>query len=266
MKKLLQIFVPLFCLTFLFIGCEKKSPNELKVAATSIPHAEILEHVKPLLKEQGIDLNILIVEDYTIPNRALQDHEVDANYFQHLPFLEAQEADFDYHLEKLAGIHIEPMGLYSKKIKALTDLKAGHTIAIPNDPTNQARALLLLEKKGLIHLRNQGITASVLDIENTPYQFLEIDPALSSRTLDDVDLAAITTNFALQAGLSPQKDALGLEDENSLFTNIVAVRQGEAEQPKLQALKSALTSSSTKRFIEEKYQGAVLPAFEPEDK
>jgi len=261
MKKLFTIFTSLLCAGVLLVGCEKKSENELKIAATSIPHAEILEHVKPLIKEKGIDLNILVVEDYNTPNRALQDHEVDANYFQHLPFLQAQMADFGYTLEKLVGVHIEPMGVYSKRIKTFAELKPNATVAIPNDPTNQARALLLLDAQGLIQLKKHDISVSVLDIVNSPFQFLEIDSALSSRTLDDVDLAVITTNFALQAGLSPHADALALENEDSVFTNIVVVRQGEVDQANLQELKNALTSQSTKKFIEEKYQGAVLPAF-----
>lgn len=259
MKKILLIISCFICLGLFFTGCEKKDHAKLKVAATSVPHAEILEFIKPSLKEKGYDLDIIVVEDFNTPNRALQDKEVDANFFQHLPFLEAQQKDFGYSLEPLVGVHLEPMGLYSHKIKSLKDLKAGMTIAIPNDPTNQARALLLLEKENLIKLRNKDITTSVLQIEESPYKFLEIDPALLSRSLEDVDLAAITTNFALQANLSPQKDALALEDGQSLFTNIVVVRLGESNRAPLQALKEALKEPATQKFIEDKYQGAIIP-------
>lgn len=249
----------LLAVSLFLTSCGSHSDNQLRVAATSIPHAEILEHIKPDLNAQGIDLNIIVVEDYNTPNRALQDREVDANFFQHLPFLEAQKADFGYQIESLVSVHLEPMGLYSTRLQSLSDLKPGMTIAIPNDPTNQARALLLLEQKDLIKLRKNDISATVLDIEDSPYHFVEIDPAMLSRSLSDVELAAITTNFAMQAGLNPQKEALAIEDGQSLFANIVAIRIGEENKPDLQALKAALTSPSTKHFITEKYQGAVIP-------
>lgn len=261
MKRLFFTLGFIFCLGLLFTSCEKQPKADLTVAATSVPHAEILEHVKSLLQDKGFEMAILVVEDYNTPNRALQDKEVEANFFQHLPFLQAQQADFGYRLESLAGVHIEPMGLYSTKISQLADLKPKSVIAIPNDPSNQARALLLLEKQGFIKLKQKNVNTSVLDILEGPYQFLEIEPALLSRTLEDVDLAAITTNFALQANLSPQKDALALEDGESLFTNLLVIREGEKDNPSLQALKECLTSSSTKLFIEEKYKGAVIPAF-----
>ena len=242
-------------------SCSSSNSHTLKVAATTVPHAEILEHIKPELREKGITLDVVVVEDYNIPNRALNDHEVDANFFQHLPFLEAQRADFGYQLESLAAIHIEPMGLYSLKIQKLADLSPHATIAVPSDPSNQARALLLLEQQGLLSLSRQDIHTSVLDIKDNPQHFkiIEIDSPLLSRTLEDVDLAAITTNFALQAGLSPQKDALALEDAQSLFVNIVVIRTGENSHADLQALKKALTSSNTAQFITDQYQGAIIP-------
>lgn len=260
MKRIL-LTVSSFCLglSLLLQGCNNHSETTLKVAATSVPHAEILEHIKPELKGKGIDLEIFIVEDYNTPNRALQDKEVDANFFQHLPFLNSQKADFGYALEALTGVHIEPMGLYSSKIKSLNELQPGMTIAIPNDPTNQARALLLLEKTGLIELSKKDINASVLDVSKSPYKLLEIDPAMLSRSLEDVGLGAITTNFALQAGLIPQEDALAIEDGQSLFTNIVVIRENSQDQ-RLQDLKNALTHPSTKQYILDHYRGALLPA------
>lgn len=259
MKHIFFKFTCFLILCLSLVSCSNKADSQLKVAATSIPHAEILEKIKPKMKEQGIDLNIVVVEDYNTPNRALQDKEVDANFFQHLPFLEAQKADFNYQIENLVGVHIEPMGLYSNTLQSLQDLKTGMTIAIPNDPINQARALLLLERQQVLHLKKKGITASILDIESSPYEFLEIDSAMLTRSLEDVDLAAISTNFALQAGLVPQKDALVIENGQSLFANIVAIRSGEKTDPKLEALKKALTSPATKQFIIEHYQGAVIP-------
>ncbi len=257
MRSLL-LFFSLFCLC----SCGSKSENTLKVAATPVPHAEILEFIKPDLAAQNIDLNVIVVDDFNTPNRALADKEIDANYFQHQPFLDKQKKDFGYELISMGPIHIEPMGLYSKKIQSLKELKKGSLVAVPNDPTNEARALLLLEKQGLIKLSRHDSNASVVDIIENPLQlsFTEIDSPLLARSLDDVALAAITTNFALQAKLSPQKDALLLEDSNSPYANILVVRSGEENNPKIQALKAALQSQKVKEFIEKKYQGAVLPA------
>jgi D-methionine transport system substrate-binding protein len=251
------------CVLFL-TGCENSSSSShIKVAATSVPHAEILELVKKKLAEKGIDLTIVVIDDYNIPNRALADKEVDANFFQHEPFLEAQIKDFKYPLEVLVPVHIEPMGLYSHKIKSLKDLKDGAKVAIPSDITNQARALLLLQKQGLIKLNRQDTMASVFNFVENPKHltFEEIDSALLTRTLEDVDLAAITTNFALQAGLNPIKDALAIEDKNSPFANVIVIRKGDADRPAIQAFKKAAVSNDVRVFIIEHYKGAVIPAF-----
>ncbi|WP_068466876.1 MetQ/NlpA family ABC transporter substrate-binding protein [Candidatus Protochlamydia phocaeensis] len=247
----------------LLTSCSSSQAPTLKVAATSVPHTEILEIVEPDLKKQQIQLEIVTVEDFNTPNRALQDKEVDANFFQHQPFLDAQKTDFGYQLESLAAIHLEPMGLYSKKIKSLNELKNGATIAIPSDPTNQARALALCQQTGLIRLKRQDAKATVLDIAENPKQikFIEIDSPLLSRALEDVDAAAISTNFALQAGLSPQKDILAIEDAQSLFVNVLVIRSGDEQRADLQALKAALTSDKVKDFINSRYEGAILPAF-----
>lgn len=247
----------------LLLGCQAQSHPTLKVAPTSIPHAEILEVIKPDLKAQNIDLEIIVVEDYNTPNRALNDKEVDANFFQHLPFLEAQINDFGYQLESYGAIHIEPMALYSKKIQHLNQLSAGAIIAVPSDPSNQARALCLLQESGLIKMTRCDSKASVLDIQENPKQLkiVEIDSPLLSRALEDVELAAITTNFALQAGLSPQRDALAIEGSQSLFSNILVIRANEADRSDLQALKTALRSEKVKQFIHERYKGAVIPTF-----
>lgn len=263
MKYLLSFTILAACLLIVLSSCSTAESPKLKVAATSLPHAEILEMVKSDLAEQQILLEIVVVEDYNTPNRALHDGEVDANFFQHAPFLDAQKADFGYRLESLAAVHLEPMALYSQHLKSLQDLKQGSTVAIPSDPSNQARALTLLSEQGLIQLKRSDAKTSLLDIKENPrhLQFVEIDSPLLARSLDDVSVAAITTNFALQAGLSPKRDALAMEGANSLFINIVAVREGESQRDDLQALRSALTSDKVKAFIEERYQGAVLPAF-----
>lgn len=257
-------YITIFALLFLFAACSKNTDMKtLKVAATSVPHAEILEYIKPDLKQDGIDLEVIVVEDYNTPNRALADKEVDANFFQHHPFLDMQIAEFHYPLEVLTGVHLEPMGLYSKKFNKLEDLKPGSSIAVPSDPTNQARALHLLEQHGLVHFKGTAKRSSVVDLKSAtePYKIVEIDSPLLARSLDDVSLAAITTNFALQAGFSPEKDALAREDQHSDFVNIIVVRKGETERPELQALKKAATSDKVKQFINDRYHGALFPAF-----
>lgn len=242
-------------------SCGHSSDKKIKVAASSIPHAEILEFIRPDLTEQNIELEIVVIDDFNLPNRALAEKEVDANFFQHLPFLESQIADFGYPLESLVAMHVEPMALYSKKYQTLHSIKDGSTIAIPNDVSNQARALLLLEKYGWITLKSQGAKVGLIDIVSNPHglKFIEMDSPLLSRALDDVDAAIISTNFALLGGLSPQKDALAIETGQSPFANIVVIRIGEDQRPELQALKDALTSDKVDQFIEEHYQGAVIP-------
>lgn len=250
---------------FNLLACstQSSSGHRLKVVATAIPHAEILEQIKPDLAAKGIDLQIIVVDDYNIPNRSLADGEVDANFFQHLPFLNMQNEEFGYALQPLAAVHIEPMGIYSKKIKSLKDLKSGAVIAIPNDPSNEARALELLQKVGLIKLNRHDSNTTVHNIIENPLRlkFNEIDSPLLPRTLDDVVLAVITTNFALQAGLDPQKDALASEDKDSLYANIVVIRRGDASREDLQALKEVLQSEKVRNYIQNTYKGAIIPAF-----
>lgn len=255
--KSIFLFLGFLCL----FGCaSKKQPHVLKVVATAVPHAEILEFIKPQMKERGIELEILVVDDYQTPNRAVADGEVDANFFQHVPFLEHQIQEFHYPLQVLTSVHLEPMGIYSKKEKDFSSRKANMTFAVPSDPTNLARALLLMEKQGLLKLNRHDTQTSVYNIIDNPkrIQILEIDTPLLIRSLADVDFAVVTTNFALQAGYLPTKDALALEDERSPFVNVVAIQKG-AEGENLQVLKELLHSSAVQKFIEQKYQGAVLP-------
>lgn len=259
-----KVFLATAVLFLAFFSSCSSSKSGFKVAATPVPHAQILEFVKPDLKEQGIDLKIVVINDYNIPNRALASQEVDANFFQHLPFLEEQIAAFHYPIASIAKIELEPMGIYSKKISALADLKERAKVSIPNDPTNEGRALLLLQEQGLIRLKDQSsLQSTILQIADNPkqLQFLEVDAAMLPRTLADVDIAVINTNYALEAKLSPQKDALALESKDSPYANILAVRTGEENRPEIVALKKAMTSEKMRQFILDTYHGAVLPAF-----
>lgn len=237
----------------------------LKVGATAVPHAEILEVVKPLLEKEGINLEIVEFNDYVQPNLALNDKELDANFFQHEPYLKNfMEEHKEVKLKSALGVHIEPMGIYSKKVKDLKELKDGASIAIPNDPTNGGRSLLLLQKAGLLKLKD-GVNekATVQDITENPhnFKFQEVEAAQVPRTLDDVDAAVINTNYAMQVNLVPTKDALFMEDNTSPYVNILAVRDGDENRPEIQALIKALQSKEVKDFINEKYKGAVVPAF-----
>ena len=279
MKKLFFLLTALV-LTLALAGCgdnAKPAANSgsnapaagakttLKVGATPVPHAEILEIVKPLLAQQNIDLQIVEFSDYVQPNLALNDKELDANFFQHEPYLDNFVSEHkEVKLKNAGGIHIEPMGIYSKKIKQLDALPDGATIAIPNDPTNGGRSLLLLEKAGLLKLKDgAGVKATVQDIASNPknLKFQEVEAAQVPRTLDDVDAAVINTNFAMQVNLVPTKDALFMEDKTSPYVNIVAVREGDEKRPEIEALLKALKSKEVKDFIESKYKGAIVPAF-----
>ena len=236
----------------------------LKIGATPVPHAELLEQIKPDLKEQGINLEIVEFNDYVQPNIALNDKELDANFFQHEPYLN----DFikehkDVKLKNAGGVHIEPMGIYSKKITKLDELPDGATVSIPNDPTNGGRALLLLQKAGLLKIKD-GVneTATVQDIADNPKNLTvqEVEAAQLPRTLEDVDISIINTNFAMNADLNPMNDALFIEDKTSPYVNIVAVREDE-NRDEIQTLLKTLKSDKIKKFIEDKYKGAIVPAF-----
>lgn len=250
----------LLLLCLLIAGCSDQ--KGLKVIATPVPHAEILEAAKAELKEKGVDLIIVVTDDYNIPNRALADGEVDANFFQHRPFLEAQKDAFHYPLEVLTPVEVEPMGLYSKRIKHLSELKDKSTVALPNDPSNEARALFLLKKEGLIELDSVPYP-TLLNITSNPKRLalIEIDAAMLPRALEDVDLAAINTNFALVANLNPLQDALAIESSDSPFANVLVIRQGEEKREDIEALKTVMTSDKMREFILDKYQGAILPAW-----
>ncbi len=243
---------------------EAVTPTKLKVGATPVPHSEILEIVKPVLKEKGILLEVIEFTDYVTPNLALNDGDIDANYFQHIPYLEefaeARRLDITY----IARVHIEPMGAYSRKVKDLNDLKNKARVGIPSDPTNGGRALLLLQRAGIIKLDDKaGITATKYDIISNPrnIQIIELEAAQLPRSLEDLDLAIINSNYALEAGLISTRDALIIEDANSPYVNVLAVRTKDKGRAALQELARVLTSDAVAKFIEEKYPGSVVPAF-----
>ncbi|MBQ3725971.1 MAG: MetQ/NlpA family ABC transporter substrate-binding protein [Selenomonadaceae bacterium] len=237
----------------------------LKIGATPVPHAELLAEITPDLKEKGITLEVIEFNDYVQPNIALNDKELDANFFQHEPYLN----DFikehkDVKLKNAGGVHIEPMGIYSKKIKDLKELADGATVSIPNDPTNGGRALLLLQKAGLLKLKD-GVNemATVQDIADNPKNLViqEVEAAQLPRTLEDVDISIINTNFAMNADLNPMKDALFIEDKTSPYVNIIAVRDGDENREEIKTLLNTLKTDKVKKFIEDKYKGAIVPAF-----
>ena len=237
----------------------------LKIGATPVPHAEILEEIKSDLKEKGITLEVVEFNDYVQPNIALNDKELDANFFQHEPYLnDFVKEHKDVKLKNAGGVHIEPMGVYSKKIKDLKELADGATVSIPNDPTNGGRALLLLQKANLLKLKD-GVneTATVQDIAENPknLNIQEVEAAQLPRTLEDVDISIINTNFAMNAELNPMNDALFIEDKTSPYVNIIAVREGDENREEIKTLLNTIKSDKVKKFIEEKYKGAIVPAF-----
>lgn len=272
MKKLLVALLALVSLAVVAAGCggdDKKAASgdkkvTLKVGATAVPHAEILNDIKPALAKEGIDLQIIEFSDYVKPNLALNDKELDANFFQHEPYLDTFVSERKLALVSAGKVHIEPMGIYSKTIKNLQDIPNGAKIAIPNDPSNGGRALALLESAKLLKLKDGvGVKATVGDItqNDKKLKIVEIEAALLPRSMDDTDLSVINSNFAMEAKLNPVKDSLFTEPKESPYANIVAVRKGDESRPEIQKLMKALQSPEVKKFIEEKYKGAVVPAF-----
>lgn len=236
----------------------------LKVGATAVPHAEILNYVKPKLQQEGVNLDIKVFNDYTQPNIQLKDKQLDANFFQHIPYLEQFNKDQNADLTYVAKVHIEPMGIYTKKNENIKNVKDGAVISVPNDVTNEGRALKLLEKAGVFQLDDsKGYNVTPSDIKNNPHhvQIKALEAAMLPRAIDDVDFAVINTNYALEANLNPTKDAVFIEDKDSPFANVLVTRQDNKNDPAVQKLVKALNSPDVKKFIEEKYKGAILPAF-----
>lgn len=240
------------------------SAEELSVAATPVPHAEILEFVKPKLAEQGVELDVKVFTDYVQPNVQVDQKRMDANFFQHQPYLDEFNDGKGTNLVSVTGVHVEPFGAYSSKIDSLEELEDGATVAIPNDPTNGGRALLLLQEAGLITLKDDSkITATPRDIAENPknLDFKELEAATLPRILNQVDLALINTNYALEAGLNPTEDALVIEGAESPYVNILVAHEDRADEEAIRKLADALTSEEVRKFIEENYEGAVVPAF-----
>lgn len=234
----------------------------IKIGATPVPHVEILEAVKPLLKAKGYDLEIIEFTDYVTPNIAVNEGELDANFFQHLPYLEEFNKNKNTQLIKTVNVHLEPMGVYSKKIKSLSELKDGDTIAVPNDPTNESRALDILIKEGLLTFKDVNFKTIVDIVENPKnLKIKELDAPQLPRVLDEVDAAIINTNYALSANLNPLKDAIIIESKDSPYANIVVVKKGNENKDSIKALNEVINSAEIKKFINEKYQGSIVEAF-----
>lgn len=238
--------------------------ESLTVAATAVPHAEILEFVKPALAKEGVELNVKVFTDYVQPNIQVAEKRLDANFFQHQPYLDEFNKGKGTELVAVTGVHVEPFGAYSSKIKSLDELPQGGTVVIPNDATNGGRALLLLDKAGVIKLKDKSnILATPKDIVENPksLKVRELEAATLPRVLTQVDLALINTNYALEAKLNPTKDALVIEGSDSPYVNILVARPDNKDSDAMQKLAKALNSAEVKQFIEEKYMGAVVPAF-----
>lgn len=236
----------------------------LKVGVSGGPHAQILEKVAELAAKQDLQIKIVEFHDYQLPNAALAQGDLDANSFQHRPFLENQIKDRGYKLTAIAQTVVFPIGIYSRKIKSLDQLKTGDTLGIPNDPTNGGRVLLLLQQKGLITLRPEaGIKATILDITDNPkkLKFAELDAAQLPRSLDDTTASAINTNYAIEAGFLPHRDALLLEDPNSPYANLIVVRTEDKDKPVFAKLVRIYHSPEIRAFILDKFGASLVPAF-----
>lgn len=266
MKKIISTLIVLLVAASLFAGGGKeKNASVLTVGATPEPHAEMLKLVVDNLADQGITLKIMEFTDYVTPNEALESGQIDANFFQHLPYMDSFNQERGYHLVNAGGIHIEPMALYSKKVSSLAGIAAGSTIAIPNDPTNEGRALLLLQSAGLIKLDPAaGITATPINIVENPknLKFTELEAATMPRILADVDAAVINGNYAIPAGLIANVDGLFVEGADSPYVNIIAVKDGNQTDARIVALVQALQSQEIVEFIKARYpNGEVVKVF-----
>lgn len=238
--------------------------QDIKVGVSVGEHAEIMEQVARIAGEKGLNIEVIEFTDYVVPNQALNDGDLNANSFQHQPYLDQQIKDRGFELVTVGKTITTPMGAYSDKLKSLDDLPEGARVAIPNDPTNGGRALLLLADKGIITLADGvGLSPTPLDVTDNPknVQFLELDAAQLPRALADTDIAIINTNYALEAGLNPQQDAIAIEKAESPYANIIVVRKGDEDADWARDLVAAYHDPAIRKFIEEKYQGAVIPAW-----
>lgn len=264
-KSILVVAVALISTAFVFAGGKKDSSKTISVGATPEPHAALLNLVADDLQSQGITLRVVEFTDYVTPNEAVESGEIDANFFQHKPYMDSFNDERGYHLVSVAGIHVEPLALYSNKYKNANDIPASATIAIPNDPTNEGRALLLLQSAGIITLdSNAGLTAVPGDIKSNPrnLKFHEIEAASLPRVLADVDAAVINGNYAIPVGLSAKNDGLLVEGADSPYVNILCVKAGNEKDERVQALIKALQSQKVKDYINKTYKnGEVVATF-----
>ncbi|MED1606357.1 MetQ/NlpA family ABC transporter substrate-binding protein [Cytobacillus kochii] len=241
----------------------------LKIGASNVPHAEILNEAKPLLEEKGIELDITTFQDYIVPNQALEGGDIDANYFQHIPYLESQMAENDYDFVNAGGVHIEPIGVYSQEYDSLDDLPEGATVIMSSSVPDHGRILTMLEKEGLITLKADvdKTTATIDDIEENTKN-LKFDTEYEAALLPQIynngegDAVLINSNYAIDAGLNPVEDAIALEESDSPYVNVIAVRAGDEDKEEIKALLEVLHSEEIQNFIEEQYEGAVVPVTE----
>lgn len=267
-KRLLALLSVTVITAGLLTGCGSKGSADdktIKVAASETPHSELLEQVKPILEKQGYTLEVTVFDDYVQPNLVVESGEFDANYFQHIPYLESFNAEKGTHLVNAGGIHYEPFGIYPGKETDLANID-GASFAIPNDTTNEARALLLLQDNGYITLKDGvGLEATVNDITDNPHnlEFVEVAAEQVTRTLPDVSFGIVNGNYAIEAGLSVAKDSLAYESADSeaakTYVNVIAVKEGNENSDKIKALVSALKSDDIKKYIEDNYDGGVIP-------
>ncbi len=269
MKKLLAVVLTGAFVVSALAGCGKSTSADdkvIKVAASATPHAEILEQAKPLLEAKGYDLQVTVFDDYVQPNEVVESGDFDANYFQHIPYLESFNEEKGTHLVNAGGIHYEPFGIYPGTKASLDELADGDSIAVPNDTTNEARALLLLQDNGIITLKEDaGLTATKNDIVESPYNvdIVELEAAQVPRVKDEVAFMVLNGNYALEAGFSVAKDSIAYEKADSeaakTYVNVIAVKEGNENSDKIKALVEVLTSQEIKDYINNTYDGAVIP-------
>jgi D-methionine transport system substrate-binding protein len=274
-KKLLVLLTGLMLMSLVLTGCSSQKDagtptdtgndkTKIVVGATAKPHAEILEIVKPMLEKENVDLEIKVFTDYVQLNPALKDKQIDANFFQHIPYLDDYNKNNNADLAWTVKVHNEPMGVYSKKITDINEVADGAKIGIPNDATNGGRALMVLEKAGLIKLTEGiGVNATEKDIidNSKKLSIIMMDAAMLPRALDDLDVCVINSNYAIEAQLNPVKDSIFMEPKDSPFANVLAVRAEDKENDAIKKLGAALQSPEVKQFLEDTYQGACVPAF-----
>lgn len=266
MKKLISLIL-IALLTLSLCACAQKDDKTIVVGASATPHAQILERAKPAVEAAGYKLEIKVYDDYILPNTATEDGDLDANYFQHTPYLESFNAENGTHLKSVAALHYEPYAIYAGTSKTLSDIPDGATVAVPNDPTNEARALQLLAAQGLITLKEgAGLTATKKDITANPknLDIKEMEAAVITSCLDSVAIAVINGNYAISAGLKVA-DALAVEDKDSeaaqTFANVLVVKEGNEENEGIKALISALKTEEVRSYIASQYAGAVVAIF-----